>query len=302
MTTDRYYNLMQRIGAGERILIDGATGTEVERRGVVKNKEIWNGAGALSNPDIVRQIHEDYLRLGAGIVISNTFGNSRRALENAGCGHQFEFLNRRGVELAVEARDNAGTPDALVAGGVAYWVWTGEAPSLDELYIGVEAQAAVMKQAGADLLMLEMMVDIPGMLVALEAAQGSGLPVWVGLSCEPKADGVMHLLKGEPLVEALSELQDKQAPLVNVMHTEVKHMDECLDIVQENWSGPVGVYAHTGCSVDLDWGFDGTISPGDYATACKRWLDRGVQVIGGCCGIRTEHIRALREMMQASRP
>ncbi len=302
MITDRYYNLMQRIVAGERILIDGATGTEVERRGVVKNRKIWNGAGALSNPDIVRQIHEDYLRLGAGIVISNTFGNSRGALENAGLGQQFEFLNRRGVELAVEARDHAGTPDALVAGGITHWVWTGAPPPLDELHSGVEAQAAIMKQAGADLLMLEMMVDIPRMLVVLEAAQSCGLPVWVGLSCEPKADGVMHLLEGEPLVEALSGLQDKQAPLVNVMHTEVKYIDECLDIVQENWSGPVGVYAHTGRSVDLDWVFDGTISPEDYAIACKRWLDRGVQVIGGCCGIRAEHICTLREMMQADRP
>ena len=297
MNRDRYYNLMQRIAAGECILIDGATGTEVERRGVVKNKKIWNGAGALSDPDIVRQIHQDYLRHGAEIVISNTFGNSRRALENAGLGQQFEFLNRRGVELAVEARERAGKPDALVAGGITHWVWTGVKPTQDELYSGVAEQAAIMKQAGADLLMLEMMVDIPRMLVTLEAALSSGLPVWTGLSCELKADGVMHLLEGEPLVEALPELQDKQAPLINLMHTEVKYIDECLDIVRENWSALVGVYAHTGRPIDSDWVFDDTISPEDYAQAARHWLDRGVQVIGGCCGIRPEHICALREIV-----
>ncbi len=298
MNRDRYYNLMQRIAVGECILIDGATGTEVERRGVVKNKKIWNGAGTLSDPDVVRQIHEDYLRHDAEIVISNTFGNSRRALENAGLGQQFEILNRRGVELAVEARNRAGTPDALVAGGITHWVWTGAPPTPDELYSGVAEQAAIMKQAGADLLMLEMMVDIRRMLVTLEAAQSSGLPVWAGLSCEPKADGVMHLLEGEPLAEALSELQDKQVPLISVMHTEVAYIDECLDIIQENWCGRIGVYAHTGCTVDLDWVFDGAISPEDYATACKRWLDRGVQMIGGCCGIRVEHIQAIREIIR----
>ena len=298
MNRDRYYNLMQRIAAGECILIDGATGTEVERRGVVKNKKIWNGAGALSDPDVVRQIHEDYLHHGAEIIISNTFGNSRRALENAGLGQQFEILNRRGVELAVEARDNAGTPDALVAGGITHWVWTGAPPSPDELYSGVAEQSAIMKKAGADLLMLEMMVDIRRMLVTLEAAQCSGLPVWTGLSCEPKADGVMHLLEGEPLIDALAELQDKQFPLISVMHTEVAYIDECLDIIQENWSGRIGVYANAGCSIDSDWVFDGVISPEDYATACKRWLDRGVQVIGGCCGIRPEHICALREIIR----
>lgn len=294
---NRYERLMQRIAAGERILIDGATGTEVERRGVEMVREIWNGAGALTNPDIVRGIHGDYIHHGAEIVISNTFGNSRHALRNAGMEQEFEFLNRRGVELAMEARENAHKPSVLVAGGVTHWNWVGEPPTLDELHANVADQTLIMKRAGADLLMLEMMVDIPRMLATLDAAQGSGLPVWAGLTCEPKADGVMHLWEGESLIDALAELQGRQVPLISFMHTEVAHIDECLNIAGENWSGPVGVYAHTGSTVEDDWAFDGTISPEDYAIACKRWLDRGVQVIGGCCGIRVEHIQAIRKII-----
>jgi len=64
---------MKRVRDGECILIDGATGTEVERKGVPQLKNAWNGGAALSHPDIVRQVHQDYINLGAEIVISILF-------------------------------------------------------------------------------------------------------------------------------------------------------------------------------------------------------------------------------------
>ncbi len=289
----RYDNLMDRLRNGERILIDGATGTEVERRGVPQLDNAWNSGGVLSHPDIVRDIHEDYFRHGAEIVISNTFATSRHALRDAGVENQFEEFNRRGVELACEAREKSRRPDVLVAGGISYWSWTGNDPALNELESGVTEQAAIMARAGADLLMLEMMVEIDRMLVTLDAAQTSGLPVWVGLSCEPNATGTICLLKGEPLTDALAAIADRNVPLINIMHTDVRHIDACLDIVQEHWDGLVGVYAHTGDYADGKWIFDNTISPEDYAAHSSRWLRRNVHVIGGCCGIRPDHIAAL---------
>jgi len=154
-----------------------------------------------------------------------------------------------------------------------------------------------MSEAGADLLMLEMMVDVDRMLVTLEAAQASGLPVWVGLSCAPDGTGAMCLLNGEPLADALAALEGKDVPLISIMHSEVDHIDGCLDVLQERWSGPLGVYAHTGRKVEKDWAFGSIISPGDYAAHCERWLGRGVQVIGGCCGMGVDHIAALRRLV-----
>lgn len=80
---NRYSSLMKRASDGECILIDGATGTEVERRGVPQHKNAWNGAAALSHPEILRQVHEDYINLGAEIVISNTFSTNKHALSDA---------------------------------------------------------------------------------------------------------------------------------------------------------------------------------------------------------------------------
>ncbi|WP_282611208.1 homocysteine S-methyltransferase family protein [Pelagibius sp. Alg239-R121] len=293
----RYDQIMQRLSNGGRVLIDGATGTEVERRGVPQLDNAWNGGGALSHPGIVKDIHKDYIRLGAEIVISNTFATHRHALQDGGVEEHFELLNRRGVELAVEAREEMQREEVLVAGGISYWSWIGKHPPLDQLRGDITEQAAIMRKAGADLLMTEMMIDIDRMLVTLEAARSSGLPVWVGLTCEPGESGTMCLRNGEPLIDALAALKANDVPLVSIMHSEVKHIDACLDVMADHWPGPIGVYAHTGKSVNHKWVFDDTILPEDYAAHSRRWLERGVQVIGGCCGIRTDHMAELQKVV-----
>ncbi len=295
---NRYDRLMQRIRCGERILIDGATGTEIERRGVPKLENAWNGGGALSHPDVLREVHEDYIRHGAEIVISNTFATHFHALQDAGVEDAFEDYNRRGVELAIEARERLGKSGVLVGGGVSNWSWIGNHPSLEDLKPATERQAAIMAAAGADLLMLEMMIDIDRMLVSLEAAQASGLPVWVGLSCAPDDAGEMCLLNGEKLADALAVLADRDVDLVNIMHTEVDYIDACLEIVRAAWPGPVGVYAHTGGFVDGKWIYADMISPEDYSAAARGWLEQGVQVVGSCCGTGPRHIRMLAQVVE----
>ncbi|MBW8010490.1 MAG: homocysteine S-methyltransferase family protein [Chloroflexi bacterium] len=294
----QYNALMRRLQDGERILIDGATGTEIDRRGVPMLENAWNGGGAMTHPDIVRQVHEDYIRQGAQIVISNTFSTSRHVLQDAGLEEHFEMLNRRGVELAREARTNIQTPNVLVAGGITHWSFSDNIPPHDQLQANIEEQAAIMAEAGADLIMLEMMVDVERMLVLLEAAKKSGLPVWVGFSCELDEQGVVRLLDGPTLAEGIQAIKHKDVAVVCIMHTEVENIDACLDVLQENWSGLIGVYAHSGEFVAPNWVFNDVISPEDYASAVKHWLQRGVQVIGGCCGIGVEHIALLKDIVE----
>ncbi|MEO0909133.1 MAG: homocysteine S-methyltransferase family protein [Pseudomonadota bacterium] len=306
----RYEKLLHRMRNGEQIMIDGGTGTEVERRGVPQLENAWNGGGALSHPDIVRGIHEDYIRHGAQIVISNTFATSRNLLEDAGVPELFEAYNRRGVELACEARKNMGNPNVLVAGGISHWTFTGRLPSLEELTSGATEQAKIMADAGADLIMLEMMVEVPRMLAVLEGARSSGLPVWVGFSCAPDAEGNICLQAGETdetgkvyggsnklLKDAIAALDGKDIPLISIMHTDVRDINACLDVVEEHWNGLVGVYAHSGEFIDNTWIFEGTISPEDFTSAAQTWLDRDTNLVGGCCGIRPDHMAALSDIV-----
>lgn len=296
---NRYQDLMDRIAAGEKILIDGATGTEIEHRGVPQLENAWNGGGALSHPDIVRQVHADYIREGAEIVISNTFATSQHALRDADEGDRFESYNRRGVELACEARVQMNAPGVLVAGGISYWSWTGDHAPLDELQQSITVQAQTMANAGADLLMLEMMIDIDKMLVTLEAAQSVNLPVWVGLTCET-INGEMCLRNGDTLVDAINALKQSDVPLISIMHTNVKYIDGCLDLLEQHWPGYVGIYADTG-KYESDHHLANTVMPvEDYAQHVQSWLQRKVQLVGGCCGFGVGHIAALREIVIAS--
>ena len=292
----RYSTLMNRIEAGEQVFIDGATGTEIERRGVPQLDNAWNGGGALSHPEILRAVHEDYIRAGAEIVISNTFATLKSALQDAGLEKYFDAYNRRGVELACEARAVLSANAVVVAGGISHWSWSGNHPTLEELRDNATDQAAIMKEAGADLIMLEMMVNVESMLAVLDGVQGCGLPVWVGLSCEVDRNGIPRLYDGQTLSDAIDALKGRNIPLISVMHTEVSYVDACLDVVEKLWAGPVGVYAHSGNYVGGKWIFNSVISPADYAIAAEGWRDRGVRVIGGCCGVGPTHIRAFTGM------
>ena len=295
----RYNEMMARIAAGECILIDGATGTEAERRGVPQLDNAWNGGGALSHPDIVRQVHLDYLEAGAEVIISNSFATHLHALEAAGEGARFEEYNRRAVELAVEARAEGGHGAALVAGGISYWSWRGDMPPADKMRAATARQAAIMKQAGADLIMLEMMIDQHNLEITLEAVRDIGLPVWAGITTSRGPDGHIRLRSGDPLTPAVAALTAAKVDLINIMHTEVEFVAESIDAIRRDWSGPLGVYAHSSTEIDKRWVFENVISPHDYAALADGWRDQGLSLIGGCCGIGAAHIHELRHHMQA---
>ena len=106
--------LDQKLDAGEVIVLDGATGTEIARHGAPLDGASWAGVFNKSHPDIVRQVHEDYIRAGADIITANTFATHRHVLDGAGLGDESVAITRRGIELALEARDRVA-PERPVA-------------------------------------------------------------------------------------------------------------------------------------------------------------------------------------------
>ena len=185
-----------------------ATATEMERRGVPQLKNAWNGGGALSHPEVLKKIHQ-YIQLGAKLVISNTFATCKHTLVDANQSQNFEILNSDGVRLAIEARSELEADNVLVAGGISYWSFTGRDPSLSTLEKDIIEQAHIMEEAGADLIVLEMMKDIDRLIVSMDAAGKTKLPIWVGLSCDVNSNGQIQLLGGETLQEAISEIKTK---------------------------------------------------------------------------------------------
>src|SRR5215210_7884834 len=105
-----------RLDAGEVVILDGAMGTELQRRGVPMDDVAWDAAALDTHPDLVR---EDYIEAGAEVIITNTFATARHVLEPAGMGGQFRALNMRAVTLAKEARENVADGSVFIAGSIS---------------------------------------------------------------------------------------------------------------------------------------------------------------------------------------
>ncbi len=291
----KYLKLIKEIGLGKCLLIDGATGTELENRGVPQIANAWNGGGALTHPEILKNIHKQYIETGARVVISNTFANCKHTLRDAGQVNNFEKLNTAGIKVAQEACLELEAYNVLVAGGVSYWSFTENRPDLKELKSNICEQVLIQKNAGADLIILEMMGEIDRMLVTIEAATEVGLPVWVGLSCQPNALGEMCMLNGDTLSQAIKEINSFDIDLLNIMHTDISFVDSCLDIVEQEWTRFIGLYPHSGSMKKSDWMFGQVIKPQLFEQHVSRWLKRRISLLGGCCGIGVKHMQLISE-------
>lgn len=300
-TSDRYDALLVRARVGEPIVIDGATGSECFRRGIPRHELGWSGGAALSHPDIVRSIHADYLDIGADMVVSNTFAAGANILRDVGTEGDFEELNRTAIELVVAAR-NASAADASIAGGgISNWSFSGVRPSLEQLEDDTRRQALVMRDAGAEFLSLEMMVDLPQLRATLNGAASVGLPVWVGFSIGPELghdpselDDPIQLRDGDSLIEAVELAASySEVDALCIMHTDVRLIAPCLAAVRQRWDGPLGAYAHAFAVVDGVVTHDGVISPDEYAAYLPLWQAAGATMLGGCCGIGPDHLRKL---------
>lgn len=291
-------DLSSRLAGGELILLDGATGTELERRGVPMNDDAWSAAAIATHPQTVRAVHEDYIRAGADVVTANSFSTARHQLEPAGLADRFRELNMRAVELARQARQKAADRPVVVAGSISSVFFEHEhLRPIEEA--GFHEQAEILAEAGAELLMLEMMWDDHYSAAAVRAAVRTGLPVWIGFCSRLEDDGSVMAFSEKyrgtlsSVVEPLLAIGG--ASVVNLMHTEAAEVLPALSVLKDRWSGPIGVYAHSGRFVMPHWQFNDVISPDAYLAHAREWVEAGAQLIGGCCGIGPNHIRQLEQ-------
>ncbi len=292
----------QQLEEDRILLIDGAMGTELQRRGVPMDKIAWSGAAVLTHPDVVRETHEDYIRAGARVIITNTFGSTRQMLEPAGYGDQVEEVHRGAVRLARQARENAAEPGVAVAGSIST-----EPPGFDQdAFLDPEKEleayreaAGLLLDAGVDLIALEMIVETSHASRAMQGAQETGLPVWLGVACRKTEDGriVSFDHPDLELVTVLDALIPMGPTVVNIMHSEIEAIPRAIELLRQRWSGPIGVYPESGYFTKPNWNFVDVIPPADLATVAASWVAAGARLLGGCCGTGPEHIGALRAAM-----
>ena len=295
-----FEQLQSRLEAGETILMDGGMGSEIERRGMI-SPTTWSGGPMLTHPELVKDIHQEYIEAGAEIIITNTFGTGRDMLEEGGIEHKVAEANRLGIEAAVQARRNTGTEDSVV---IAASVSTMRPKAHAEVPVPYEnaletyrEQLGELAKGGPDVVVGEMLVRISDTLAVIDAAAELSLPVWVGLSLVRDGDGLYLGIEdrhgGETLQDAIDAIENKDIAAVFIMHTPVDDTAPGLEIVKQNWEGPFGAYAHFPRAA-------GRMDPQRYLEYAKGWSEQGARIIGGCCGTTPDHIRALRQWLSGS--
>jgi S-methylmethionine-dependent homocysteine/selenocysteine methylase len=299
-----------RLAEGDVVIIDGGTGTHLQAEGVPMDDEVWSGRANLEHRQVVQRVHEAYIRAGAEVIITNTFATSRAALESVGLGGRVADANRNAVTAALRAREAAAGGRAVaVAGSMSPFcplVMHGgheAGPATADRFPGLadfREQAGLLAEAGVDLIAVELMQALSYGRAALQAAAETGLPVWLGVTPVRLEDGTLGadpvLGEGDSFAEIVDTLVDPALAAVAVMHAKPDVVLEATGIVRARFTGPIGVYAESGSWAAPEWVFDG-LTPGEYLQEAIAWADRGVQLIGGCCGIGPEHIRVLADRL-----
>ncbi len=307
-----YQTVKDKLARGETVLLDGGVGTEVLRRGVY-----WRCHGIEQRPEVVRQIHADYLAAGAEVLRTNTFQLNRRAFLNLFHGlehmrrigpknleHKAGRLTRQAVELALDARKQVGkNPNGIAVAGVIspleHCFRPDLAPPLEQCRAEYGEIVEQMKTAGADFILLESMNTIAEARVACEVARASGLPVW--MSFVVREDG--KLLSREPVAKAAWAVEPLGVDMLAVNCAPLADVTAALKELRGATKRPVGAWAHIGRYDPPSWKFgfyprfSGTdaVPPARYLEAARVWKKIGAQVIGGCCGTTPEHVRAMRD-------
>ena len=296
--------VMDRLHAGEVLLMDGGTGSELQRRGVEvllgsKGDKLgpWSATANLDAADVVQQVHQDYLRVGADIIISNNFRTTRTRLAPVGLGDRWTEYAEAAGRLAVRARD-AINPEAYVAGGMA-------APGLGMLHDRPETDVAIMGEeygrefaehakilakTGVDVMLPEFVNYIDDCVAAVDACAEAGRPVWLGVPMVT-TEGITR--NGETMEDLARALRGHPVQAILLMCSRPEGISATLPRLRQAFDGPIGAYPNVGYNpmapvggrvhLGPDLTSAQAATPTQLAELAHQWIDMGAPIVGGCC-------------------
>jgi S-methylmethionine-dependent homocysteine/selenocysteine methylase len=278
------------------LLLDGATGTELGRRGADISLPLWSAKALIERPDLLEQIHRDYLLAGADAITACTFRTHQRSLAKAKLGSRAAELTRKAVDIARTVRD-AINPQARVLGSVAPLEDCYEpelAPTATECAAEHAQQINNLIDAGVDGIVIETMNNLHESAAAAKEAERIAPGKWMISFCT-KSDGPPGmLLSGESITDLIPVLQGASAIGVNcVAGPSTEAQVKLLRLLVPEHIR-ISAYANVSkATPEGAWVSTDAVDPEIYAQYAARWVNAGASIIGGCCGTRPEMIRAI---------
>jgi 5-methyltetrahydrofolate--homocysteine methyltransferase len=282
-------NLMERIGAGEILICDGAMGTMLMTEGLTPGEcpERLN----LDSPAVVEKIARQYLEAGADIVQTNTFGGSPLKLAQYSLEESTEEINRTAVEIVRRVTGHRACVSASVGPSGRLLKPFGDIDP-GEMFSSFERQIGVLAAAGVDMINIETMSDLTEATLAVKAAKSvsPSTPVAASMTFDLTPNGFFTIM-GVGIEKAAFGLADAGADIVGSNCG--NGMDNMVKIAREfrrYTSLPVIIQSNAGIPVAKGDGVIYPETPEFMAEGCRRLLEAGVSIVGGCCGTTPDHI------------
>ena len=279
------------------VVFDGGMGTMLYSRGIYINRSFEELN--LSAPHVVKQVHDEYLRAGADVIETNTFGASTFGLGSHGLAGKMREINVQGARIA---REVAGD-DRWVAGSVGPLGVPLEPLgrlSFDEARAEFRARIEPLVEGGVDAIILETFLYLPEIEQAIRAAREvCDLPV----IAQVVIGSGTHLAIGTPIEEATRRL-DEFGPDVIGLNCAVgpKEMLDALELMLPLTARPISLMPNAGAPRSVEGRMIYLTSPEYLAEYAKRQIQTGARIVGGCCGTTPDHIRAVRKAVAALEP
>jgi methionine synthase / methylenetetrahydrofolate reductase (NADH) len=274
----------------ERVLVcDGAMGTMLYARGVFINR-CFDSLNIIS-PDTVMEVHQDYVRAGADVLETNTFGANRVKLRSFGLGDKVREINAEAAHLARKAaRDQVYVAGAIGPLGVRIEPWG--KMGTDEAEAFFREQAEALAAGGVDVFILETFRDLNEMGAAIAAVRSvSTLPIVAQMTIED--DG--NSLDGTPPEQFAPEMERRGADVVGVnCSIGPAHMLETIERIAAVTRARLSAQPNAGRPRDIEGRNIYLSSPEYMASYARRFAQQGVRLVGGCCGTTPEHIRQMK--------
>lgn len=271
------------------LVFDGATGTLLYERGVYLNKSFDDVC--LKNPDLVREVHRDYVDVGVDVIQTNTFGSNRIALAAHGLADKVTDICTAAVTLAKEAADGR----AWVAGSIGPTTLLPKdlirSKTRAKAFDAFHEQVGALADAGADLLLFETFHYLGELETAIEAAYHVQIPIVSQVSLHDDGTGRLATLDGADPLEVKERLLSLGVHVVGVNC--VLGPNQTLDAVEKMLGDDVLILMqpNAGAPQNVDGRAIYQSSPETFGVVARRAFKRGVAAVGGCCGTTPEHMR-----------
>jgi methionine synthase I (cobalamin-dependent)/5,10-methylenetetrahydrofolate reductase len=287
---------LERLAYGP-LLCDGGMGTELYARGI--SYEHCFEQLNLTNPELIKAIHLDYIAAGAQIIETNTFGANRYRLAEHGLEHAVHKINRAGAKIAREARDLNETPIFLAGniGPLGHLLTPLGDIEPSAARAAFREQAEALLQAGVDLFLLETFSDLREIQEALAAVRSlTDLPVVALMSFGE--DGTVD--SGEEPWQVAKTMQEQGADVVGVnCALGPASMFDIVATMRQSSDRQIAIAAQPNAGLPKRVGnrFMYGATPEYFAASTRRFLEAGVQLVGGCCGTTPQHIAAMSKVL-----